>query len=155
MADESYFARRMDLRKRAADASRMGNLLEAIEIHSEIELLDSKEAPLSAQRCSSLNMQAFLSLKSGDYVRAEQIARKCIELAKSAVDIKEEEHATYLSFLAGLLAEGGRFDEAESLTVEAIPIFAKRHPKDSTLMRSRTQRLNDIRSKVIQIYIER
>ena len=143
------------IRLQASTAKHERRFRDALRLRVELDaLLTSIDAPL-AERCSNLNMMAFLGLQIGDYATAERAARSCVELYQCVDEKKSESWATYLSMLASVLAERGNFDEAVGFGESAFKQFALNHSPNSEFLKYRSLALERMRSKWLGYYIDR
>ena len=143
------------IRLQASTAKHERRFRDALRLRVELDaLLTSIDAPL-AERCSNLNMMAFLGLQIGDYATAERAARSCVELYQCVDEKKSESWATYLSMLASVLAETSRFDEAAGYEERALEIFEQNHGSASDFVKIVAAHLERMRSKSPGFYIER
>lgn len=128
---------------------------EALELWLQLEKIQDEHEPDARQRCLHLNRIAYLSLCCSRWAEAERAARKCVELYRSAELPFLKGLPTYLSMLAGVLAERGKFDEAVPFQREANELHKQFLDPDSSYLIWRHIDLLDMQRGKVGRYIDR
>jgi len=121
-----------DLGRILTDAGRFDEAAPVVEEALAMNLEVHGEVSLEAAACYE-NMATLIQLSRRDYVAAEELARKALEIRRAVSDSETMDMASSVNNLGVLLLLQGRHDEASSVLHEAVDISRRvggnRHPE--------------------------